>query len=409
MQNPKLFNNRAYFHALVFPLVRTLLSELQGDELSKFYSFSWHSLERFAKVDYSQTAEIILDHFEEWLSKETLESTDTLLLYYYCFLARRNRGHRTLTNFEERDEQLLILAVKGAVIHNFFENLDTQLSEFLRYWLKTASRTDQCLNYTVKHRLILSSVLLLEARKLVSGAFELLDHELENTWMKNAVLSSKYIYEIIRLANTYHEEARQRNWLFKVLDKILSLPDSQLQEESGMTVVLNNVIATIMENGSSDAERLVDALFTHPVFRCSTYERFRSLITFMLASCRYEDVLLNETVRCIEGETTEMLNDLMKQSTRRTAGLITSNMCISCGRSPNKSSYLYNCGHMVHMECGSQNSTHYCPCQTNAFSCYNIISNLNCTPSQVFRKPVTVDIFSEEYLSLLLGPNKREP
>lgn len=35
----------------------------------------------------------------------------------------------------------------------------------------------------------------------------------------------------------------------------------------GMTVVLNNVIATIMENGSSDAERLVDALFTHPVFR----------------------------------------------------------------------------------------------------------------------------------------------
>lgn len=32
-------------------------------------------------------------------------------------------------------------------------------------------------------------------------------------------------------------------------------------------VVLNNIIATIMENGSSDAERLVDALFTHPVFR----------------------------------------------------------------------------------------------------------------------------------------------
>lgn len=24
----------------------------------------------------------------EWLSKETLEDTDALLLYYYCFLAR---------------------------------------------------------------------------------------------------------------------------------------------------------------------------------------------------------------------------------------------------------------------------------------------------------------------------------
>lgn len=45
-------------------------------------------LQRFAKVDYSQTAEIILDHFVEWLSKITLENSDTLLLYYYCFLAR---------------------------------------------------------------------------------------------------------------------------------------------------------------------------------------------------------------------------------------------------------------------------------------------------------------------------------
>lgn len=38
---------------------------------------------------------------------------------------RRDRGYRTLTDFEERDEQLLVLAVKGAVMHNLFENLDT--------------------------------------------------------------------------------------------------------------------------------------------------------------------------------------------------------------------------------------------------------------------------------------------
>ncbi|CAG9535287.1 unnamed protein product [Cercopithifilaria johnstoni] len=367
---------------------------------------------RLAKVDYSQTAEIILDHFIEWLSKETLEDSDVLLLYYYCFVARRNRGYRTLTDFEERDEQLLIFAIKGTMMHNLFENPDTQLSEFLRYWLKIASRTDQCLNYTVKHKLILSSVLLLEARKLLNGAFELLDCELEKTWVENAMLSAKYIYETIRLANIYHEEARQGNWLFKILNRILSLPESELQEESGMTVVLNNVIATIMENGSGDAERLVDVLFTHPVFRFSTYAKFRSLITFMFVSCRYEDVLLKETVRCIEEETIQMLNDLMKQSTRRTAGLITSNVCISCGRLPNKSSYLYRhvlcCGHMVHMECDSQNNAHYCPCRTNAFSCCDIANNLSCRPSQVIRKPMTVNIFSEESLKLLLGPNRRE-
>uniref|UniRef100_A0A1I8EGR8 Vacuolar protein sorting-associated protein 8 central domain-containing protein n=1 Tax=Wuchereria bancrofti TaxID=6293 RepID=A0A1I8EGR8_WUCBA len=333
---------------------------------------------RFAKIDYSQTAEIILDHFMEWLSKETLEDSDALLLYY-CFLARRDRGYRTLTDSEERDEQLLILAVKEAVVHNLFENLDMQLSEFLRYWLTIASRTDRCLNYTVKNGFILSSVLLLEARKLLEGAFELLEYELEKRWMKDAMLSSKYIYEAIRLANIYHEEARQGNWLFKILNRMLSLPESELQEEPGLegvVVVLNNVITAIMESGSSDAERL--------------------------------------------------------QATRRTAGLIRSTTCISCGCSPRKSSYLYrhhymsvcfsgfctnfrskfishfSCGHIVHMDCDSQNSSHYCLCQINAFSCYNITNNLTCGPSQMTRKPARIDIFSEESLKLLLGPHRLE-
>ncbi|KAK6101739.1 Golgi CORVET complex core vacuolar protein 8 family protein [Brugia pahangi] len=362
---------------------------------------------RFAKIDYNQTAEIILDHFMDWLSKETLEDSDALILYY-CFLARRDRGYRTLTDSEERDEQLLILAVKEAVVHNLFENLDTQLSEFLRYWLTIASRTDRCLNYTVKNGFILSSVLLLEARKLLEGAFELLEYELEKRWMKDAMLSSKYIYEAIRLANIYHEEARQGSWLFKILNRILSLPESELQEEPGVMVILNNVITAIMESGSSDAERLVDALFTHPVFRCSTYANFRSLITFMFSSCRYEDVFLKETIRCIEGETIQMLNDLIKQATRRTAGLIKSTMCISCGCSPRKSSYLYSCGHMVHMDCDSENSSHYCLCQINAFNCCNITNNLICGSSQVTRKPARVDIFSEESLKLLLGPHRLE-
>nr|CDQ00099.1 Bm2704, isoform f [Brugia malayi] len=326
---------------------------------------------RFAKIDYNQTAEIILDHFMDWLSKETLEDSDALILYY-CFLARRDRGYRTLTDSEERDEQLLILAVKEAVVHNLFENLDTQLSEFLRYWLTIASRTDRCLNYTVKNGFILSSVLLLEARKLLEGAFELLEYELEKRWMKDAMLSSKYIYEAIRLANIYHEEARQGSWLFKILSRILSLPESELQEEPGVMVILNNVITAIMESGSSDAERLVDALFTHPVFRCSTYANFRSLITFMFSSCRYEDVFLKETIRCIEGETIQI------------------------------------CGHMVHMDCDSENSSHYCLCQINAFNCCNITNNLICGSSQVTRKPARVDIFSEESLKLLLGPHRLE-
>uniref|UniRef100_A0A915PZI9 Vacuolar protein sorting-associated protein 8 central domain-containing protein n=1 Tax=Setaria digitata TaxID=48799 RepID=A0A915PZI9_9BILA len=363
---------------------------------------------RFAKVDYSQTAEIILDHFMEWLSKETLENSEIFLLYYYCFLARRDRGYRTLTDLAERDEELLVLAVQGVVMHNLFEDLDTKLSEFLRCWIEIASRTDRCLNYTVKHKLVLSSVLLLEARKLLEGAFELLDCELEKTWMRDIKLSSKYIYETIRLASIYHEEARQGNWLFKILDRILSLPESELQEESGMMVILNTLIATIMETGSSDAERLVDALFTHPAFRYATYAKFRSLITFMFASCRYEDVLLNETVRCIEEETTQMLNDLVKLSTRRTTGLVTSNMCINCGTSAGKSSYLYSCGHMVHLECDAEKGGHYCLCQTSAFNYHNFKDNLNCKSSQMIRKRMRVDIFSEESLGLLLGPSRRE-
>lgn len=390
---------------LVFPLVRRLLVELRCDELSEFQLFLWNSLERFAKIDYFQTAEIILDHFMEWLSKVTLNDSDSLLLYYYCFIARRDRGYRTLTDFEERDEELLFLAVKGAVINGLYENLDMELSGFLRYWSKTASRTDRCLNYTVKHGLILSSVLLLEARKLVEEAFELLDCELRKTWMENAILSSKYIYEAIRLANVHREEARQGNWLFKILNRILSLRETELHEESNMMLALNNVIAAIMESGSSDAERLVDALFTHPVFRCSTYAKSRSLITSMFASYRYEDILLKETLRCIESETLQMLSDLMKQATRRSAGLIISNLCIKCGSSPRKSSYLYSCGHMIHMECDSENSLRHCLCRTGSFMYCSITNNLSCGSSRVIRKPVKVDIFSEQSLRLTLGPN----
>lgn len=106
----------------------------------------------------------------------------------------------------------------------------------------------------MKHGLILSSVLLLEARKLVEEAFELLDCELRKTWMENAMLScklsiltfkteniagkfsicfsAKYINEAIRLANVHREEARQGNWLFKILNRILSLPEAELHEES---------------------------------------------------------------------------------------------------------------------------------------------------------------------------------
>lgn len=42
--------------------------------------------------------------------------------YNLCF--RRDRGYRSLTDFEERDEQLLFLAVKGTIIHGLYENLD---------------------------------------------------------------------------------------------------------------------------------------------------------------------------------------------------------------------------------------------------------------------------------------------
>ncbi|VDN27423.1 unnamed protein product, partial [Gongylonema pulchrum] len=181
---------------------------------------------------------------------------------------RRDRGYQTLTGIDERDELLLSLALQGIVVHELFADPDNKIHDFLHYWLLIASRTDRCLNYTVTQNLVRSSVLLLEARKLPDRAFELLNGELEKAWVKKDVLISRYICEIIRLASAHRDEARRGNWLFKILHKILSLPLSELQEEeSGMMITLNSVISAIMEGGSSDAELLVDALFSHPAFR----------------------------------------------------------------------------------------------------------------------------------------------
>ncbi|VDN02696.1 unnamed protein product [Thelazia callipaeda] len=393
---------------LIFPVIRTLILELQGNDLSEFRLFLQNSLVRFNKIDCFQTAELVLDHFMEWLSQETLENSDEILLYYFCFMARRERGYRTLTGSDERDEQLLALAVKGVVLHHSFDDLDVQLCEFLRYWLKISSRTDRCLNYAVKSKLILSSVLLLEARRLVGRAFELLNSELETLWGKDLELSSKYVYETIRLACIYHEEVQKGNWLFKILDRILSLSETEFHEGSCIMEMLNSVIAAVMASGSSDAERLVDALFAHPAFRYATYAKFRSLITSMFALCQYEEVLLKETVQCIEEETIQMLNDLKLQSTRRYASLISSNICVSCRNSGNKSSYLYKCRHMVHIECASHNDVRYCLCQENAFSYQNVEDNLKRASSRMLRKTEKVDLFSEDSLKLMLGPSRLE-
>uniref|UniRef100_A0A183DYW6 DUF2013 domain-containing protein n=1 Tax=Gongylonema pulchrum TaxID=637853 RepID=A0A183DYW6_9BILA len=202
--------------ASTFSLIRTLLSELRGDELSQFYDFLSSSL-------LVTSPSLVLVSLIK-IAPASLK--DILLL-----LQRRDRGYQTLTGIDERDELLLSLALQGIVVHELFADLDNSF---------------------------------------------------------HICFLARYICEIIRLACAHRDEARRGNWLFRILHKILSLPLSELQEE---------------ESGGG-----------------ATYAKFRSLITSVFASCRYEGVLLEETVKCIEEETIQAyafhiaISALMKSS-----------------------------------------------------------------------------------------------
>ncbi|VDM43800.1 unnamed protein product [Toxocara canis] len=326
---------------------------------------------RLAAVEVYQTAELILDHFIDWLHDAPTDSDLSPLLFYSCFTVRRERGHRTLTGDEDLDERLFAVTVEELVSDEHDDSRDEKLVERLRYWLPIGSRSDRCLNLAVSHNLLASTVMLLEARNLPDRAFEVLFSELEKCWQKDDELVSRYIDEIIRISNVHQVQSRDGKWLLQVLHKILTLPEDALKENTEMKLRLNDIITGIVEGGSGGAELLIDSLFAHPVFRHATYGRFRPLIMSIISSCRYERVMMQTTVRCIEDESTQ------------------------------------GCGHLMHLECESEHTERQCPCQSPSFRLLGEDPAQNLITTEVCHrwKPQMKNIFEEESMRLTLGPS----
>uniref|UniRef100_A0A0M3HJ83 Exportin-T n=1 Tax=Ascaris lumbricoides TaxID=6252 RepID=A0A0M3HJ83_ASCLU len=80
----------------VFYVVRNLLGELTHEELITFTTFlrsmlmmrDYIQLQRLAAVDVYQTAELILDHFIDWLHDAPIDNDLAPLLFYKCFIIR---------------------------------------------------------------------------------------------------------------------------------------------------------------------------------------------------------------------------------------------------------------------------------------------------------------------------------
>ncbi|KHN74752.1 Vacuolar protein sorting-associated protein 8 -like protein [Toxocara canis] len=391
----------------VFSVVRNIFGELMHEELSSFTNFVRSLLMRLAAVEVYQTAELILDHFIDWLHDAPTDSDLSPLLFYSCFTVRRERGHRTLTGDEDLDERLFAVTVEELVSDEHDDSRDEKLVERLRYWLPIGSRSDRCLNLAVSHNLLASTVMLLEARNLPDRAFEVLFSELEKCWQKDDELVSRYIDEIIRISNVHQVQSRDGKWLLQVLHKILTLPEDALKENTEMKLRLNDIITGIVEGGSGGAELLIDSLFAHPVFRHATYGRFRPLIMSIISSCRYERVMMQTTVRCIEDESTQGFLEFLKRSTSLVTNLILSNLCIVCTKPPHKSSLLFRCGHLMHLECESEHTERQCPCQSPSFRLLGEDPAQNLITTEVCHrwKPQMKNIFEEESMRLTLGPS----
>lgn len=71
-------------------------------------------------------------------------------------------------NFE-RNEQ-----TENVIIDTELYSLDTQLMDFLKYWLPIGSKNEYCLKLSLMHELLYCTILLLVAKKRKEYAFEIL-------------------------------------------------------------------------------------------------------------------------------------------------------------------------------------------------------------------------------------------
>uniref|UniRef100_A0A914D570 Vacuolar protein sorting-associated protein 8 central domain-containing protein n=1 Tax=Acrobeloides nanus TaxID=290746 RepID=A0A914D570_9BILA len=345
----------------IFDIISDLWKTLRNDDLERVKRFVKTSIEKLNQIDSYRTGELLLENFIEMLRDFKAMAFPLLR---DCFVIRREKGSHTISGDEDLDENLFNAYFSGLLENSHansdedHERLDHELVDVLNYWLPLGSRTDLCLNISVQHNLLHCTVALLNAREFFSRAFQTLFDSLEECRNHPQKLVQR-IDEIMKLANAHPQESAREEWLIQVFHFLLSTISD---EDRTLNSRLGDIVTIVVENGFVGAEKIVDSLFSHSVFQNAPYSTFSQLIRKLILSCQVEEIMLKNTIECVQLEWIDDLNKMISSSKRLVAPLIDTDVCIVCMKPLTKSFKLFNCGHMIHIECADQLNEKFCLC-----------------------------------------------
>lgn len=380
----------------VFDVAHQLLGSstpihLTVDEIERVRNHLKLMLNRLAEFNSLETARMVLDFFGDWITKlknPKQELPFTVLRDFFRIC--KDRGLRSVCGIDEVDERLFTSLFIATIEcetnnpnHSQRQTLDDDLAELLHYWLPNGSRTDHCLNAAMEYssritdesqQLLETNFLLLRARHFPQRAFDLIytsiQHELHRLMScskeGNFISTKRFDRQLemaVELASTNATESRKSSWLVKIFQALLtaSLTPENSTDQKNESVVqrcgqqLTRVFSAIIESGGvNDVQRAFSELFSYPTFRDAPYSTFAPLITKMLLWCHLETVMLKNVVKCIQLEMTSLF---ARHHIQRGVGLFaasethSANTCICCGEQIIKSFILFECGHVIHLEC----------------------------------------------------------
>ncbi|KAK0411317.1 hypothetical protein QR680_005599 [Steinernema hermaphroditum] len=387
----------------VFSVVTELLRKIAPEYLESFRTYIKSIILELCALDSYRTAELVLDRFPEVLEHQKNLPYDLL---NNCFKIRRENDLHYLTGNDALDEKLFNAIFQGHLQRHevgeaeggLREKYDVKLNDEIHFWLPLGSASDFCLNLAVGHKLLRCSVTLLRARQLPDRAFELLFENLCEIEDDKAAVVTR-IDDILALCNDLQSEALEGNWLLKLFQHILSFED--IASDTELSARANAIILSIVESGSGEAENLVRTLFEHKSFVNCQYSRFSSLISSVLDSCQYEEILLEATLKCQEFELSRSVEQWTEQMQRGVFSV--TDQCIVCQEPPSKTSNLFQCGHMVHVDC--LHGDRFCPCQKTTLPLQpcNVMPFSAPAPYKKKRKEIT--LFTPAMGSLELAPS----
>ncbi|CAI2350744.1 unnamed protein product [Caenorhabditis sp. 36 PRJEB53466] len=371
-------------------------AELTEQESTEFRKYLMSIMETLYRLDGWLCANLILDHFEEILQTmaKTQEEERKLVFPVLTGIAqlRKSANRATFCNDEDLDESLFGIVFEGICKRwpswmpssEDPELADVQLMSLFPFWLPFAARTDFCLNLAVTHENCTRTVVrLLEARKHLERAFDLLFEQLERYNGEEDEKLMEWLDETMKFCSR-HSQNEVSEWMmrvFRLVSQRAAQTGEDTEKQKQIDENLRSMCRQILATEAKYADQLMSQLFESPSFVESTITESADLILEMMSE--YEIDLYQELLYQIRKENFEKARKLQSEVSQK-APTMYHPKCITCGEMMNKSGYTFRCGHFQHIEC-STSVNRKCTCDG--------VPDLQVLPREKSERPAVRNIF----------------